>query len=182
VALLVTGVDMEVSCVSLYVQADGTLGGTPVYRPPGGPSGWGTAHVRGLEIIPSTTYVVQTECDTGAGIGLSTSGSDTTWRWGDANNSGDVGIVDVFLVLNGFRGFFNSVVDACTEDADCPSPWTGCDEVAGWCGVTRQNLDLYGSGTGSVPCAPNAEIEIIDTLMGLDAFRGSSYPCDDPCP
>lgn len=155
VALLVAGVDLSVSCVSLYVQSDGTLAPNPVFKSPTGPDGWGTAHVRGLEIIPSTTYIVETECDTGLGIGRSAAASDTTWQWGDTDNSGGlVNILDITWVVDAFQGIF-------------------------------ANATLYGTdlwGIGSDDCPPQLRISIIDITRDLEAFQQFPFPCDDPCP
>jgi hypothetical protein len=155
VALLVSGANSSVACVSLYVQDDGTLGPDPVYKPPTGVDGWGTAHVRGVEIIPSTSYVVQSECDTGQGIGHSTAAQDTTWQWGDTdNNGGLIDVRDFTWVADGFRGQFVM--------------------------ATRYAVDLWGP----VPedCTPRLVISILDIMHCLDAFQQYPFPCEDPCP
>jgi hypothetical protein len=155
VALIVTGVDLAVSCVSLYVQSDWTLGPDPVFKPPTGSNGWGTAHVHGLEIIPSTTYVVETECDTGAGIGFSSAASDTTWQWGDTDNTGGlVNILDITWIVDGFRGIFIN--------------------------ATRYAVDLWGIAPDD--CQPQLDITIIDVTKAIEAFQQFPFPCDDPCP
>ncbi len=156
VALLVSGVDPEVSCISLYVQVDGTLGPAPVYRTPAGSGGWHTAHVRGWEIIPSVTFVVQTECDTGAGPGISTPASDTTWMWGDTDNSGGlVDILDLTLIVDGFRGTFEQ--------------------------ATLYSTDIWGESPEI--CLPQLVIDILDMTRAVDAFKQDPYPCTvDPCP
>jgi len=155
VALLVSGVDSGVACVSLYVQGNGTLGPNPVYKPPTGVGGWGTAHVRGVEIIPSTSYVVQTQCDTGQGIGLSTAAQDTTWQWGDTDDTG--GLVDVrdfTWVADGFRGQFLM--------------------------AERYAVDLWGAYPEN--CGPELVISILDIMHCIDAFKQFPFPCDEPCP
>jgi hypothetical protein len=155
VALLVSGVDANVSCVASYVQGDGLLGFNPVFKTPTGPNGWNTVHVRGLDVIPSATYIVQSECDTGQGPGISTAAQDTTWIWGDTDNSGGlVDIRDVTLTAMGFQGDFSI--------------------------VTRYNVDLWGLNPGD--CTPQLNIGIIDVLKALDAFVQLPFPCDDPCP
>ena len=156
VALLVTGVDIRTACVSLYVQPDGRLDTTPVYRTPGvGPDSWGSTYVRGVEIIPSAEYVVQTECNTGQGIDLSTMASATTWLWADANDTGfPVDFLDVSLVVDGFQGVFNL--------------------------ATIYATDLWGADAN--PCVPQLVIDFVDITMALDAFKQIPFPCDDPCP
>ena len=156
VALLVTGVNPEVSCVSLYVQVDGRLGPNPVYRLPSGPGGWDTAHVRGQEIAPSRTYAVQAQCDMGGGtIGLSTPATGTTWQWADSDNSGGlVTIGDVVLIMDGFR--------------------------QRWHRITLYAVDLWG--TTMNPCVPQLVIDMWDATAGMNAFRRVPYTCGDPCP
>jgi hypothetical protein len=152
VALLVTGADPAVLCVSLYVQSNGTLDSRPVYR---SPAGWGTVHVRGIEINPSTTYVVQAECDTGPAIRLSTPATDTTWMWADTDNSGGlVDILDIVWIVDAFRSVFQM--------------------------STLYATDIWGDAPES--CMPQLVIDILDMIMGVDAFKQIPYHCDDPCP
>lgn len=108
VALLVTGDPLNgaVSCVSLYVQADGTLAPTAVFRTP---AEWGTVvHVGDSEILPNTTYRVQSDYNTPGGPDLSPPVAVTTWKWGDANNSGVVNLDDILCVLSGFSANFTN--------------------------------------------------------------------------
>ncbi|RME37020.1 MAG: hypothetical protein D6788_10395 [Planctomycetota bacterium] len=155
VALVVTGVNPEVSCISLYVQPDGSLGPNPVFKVPRGVDGWNTVHVFGAQIAPSMSYAVQTECETGVGIDRSVPVVATTWLWGDADNSG--GIVDVgdmTLVVDGFRGDFQL--------------------------ATLYAVDLWGrQGDG---CTPDQQIDVLDMTRVVDAFRQFPYPCPIPCP
>lgn len=154
VALRVTGVDPEVACVSLWVQADGTLGPDPVFKRPGGVNGWQVAHVRGLEVIPSTTYTVEAQCETGVGLAFSASSNATTWLWADSSNSGaPIDISDVLLIIERFQGVLTN--------------------------VSLYAVDLWGSFE---PCLPQGTIEIADALRAIDAFTGLPFPCDVPCP
>lgn len=123
VALLVTGDpnDPRISCLMLYVQADGSLDTTPVFQLP---SVWSTIDVTGSEIIPSammqppTTYFVQEEC----GTILTTATPATTALWGDVNVDGMVDIDDILCMLAGFSGsfvnctFVNLDLFPCTPD------------------------------------------------------------------
>jgi hypothetical protein len=106
VALLVIGdaEDLSLSCVSAYVQADGTLSATPTYLTP---AEWGTVFVGDSEIVPGTTYIVQTDCRfQGSGF-LSAVARATTWVWGDVNHDGAVYFDDITLVLDGAQGIFH---------------------------------------------------------------------------
>lgn len=123
VALLVKGDpnDPRISCVSLYVQANGTLGPVPVFQLP---AVWGTVNVTGFQIIPSgqmlppTTYFVQEEC----GAFLTSPTAAITALWGDLNVDGAVTVDDILCVLNGFGGsfilctFVNTDIFPCTPD------------------------------------------------------------------
>ena len=116
VALVVTGEigDPAVACVSLYVQIDGTLDVSPVFRTP---DEWETVYVTDLQIIPSTRYHVQAACAQGQQIqSVSSPASATTWMWGDVNSNGTVDIDDVTLVLNGSKGIFSG--DTILENLD----------------------------------------------------------------
>ncbi len=102
VALHVTGdpAAAQIACVAAYVQADGTLSGTPVYLTP---AEWGTVHVCSDMVVPGLGYAVKSEHPDGF---VSSIQSATTWLWGDANNNGIVNFVDITLVVQGFQGVF----------------------------------------------------------------------------
>ncbi|MGD2107960.1 MAG: hypothetical protein PVI86_01085 [Phycisphaerae bacterium] len=155
VALKLTGVDLAVSCLSTYVQPNGKLGPNPVFLPPRGVGGWETVYVSGSDIIPSTSYVLQAECDTGQGMGISTGATDETWVWADADNSGfPVDFEDISMVVDGFRGFYPI--------------------------ATMHSVDLWGSD--AAPCSPQQIIDFVDIMSAVDAFRQNPFPCPDPCP
>ena len=101
IALQVEGdpLDMNVSCVSLYVQADGSLDSTAVYRTA---LEWGNVFVHGEEIIPSTKYNVRQD----SGSGLSQPMTATTWVWGDVDHNGVANFTDVQWTILGFQGNF----------------------------------------------------------------------------
>lgn len=109
-ALLVSGDpgDPDVSCFSLYVQADGTLGPNPVYRTA---VQWGTASIRGEEIIPSKTYIVQSDCGSPGNPELSGPVAATTWTWGDVASppNDTVNFADIQLVVQAFQENFANV-------------------------------------------------------------------------
>ncbi|MBU0719347.1 MAG: S8 family serine peptidase [Planctomycetes bacterium] len=104
VALLVTGdpKDPNVSCLSLYVQDDGTLGEPPVFRLPDGAGGWGIAHVHGEEIVPDTLYLVQGDYGSPGSPLLSLADSATTWLWGDVAHNDVVSFDDIQAIVFGF--------------------------------------------------------------------------------
>ncbi len=106
VSLLVEGesLDPDVSCVSLYVQADGRLAPEPFFQLP---DVWGTIFVTGSAVRPNTTYHVATGCSVQVLAAVSGSATVTTWVWGDTDGDGDVGIDDVLRIADGARGIFN---------------------------------------------------------------------------
>ncbi len=153
VALLVTGNsgDPDVACIRAYVQADGTLGPTPVTLTP---TQWGgTVHVSGGDIVPSKTYNVQAECGTVETV-LSAVVTGTTWQWGDVNNATEVDLDDIIQLLDAYQNIF----------------------VVG----TLENSDLYGQDQEE-RCGPDGRIDLDDILSVLDAYQLRPYPCSDPC-
>ena len=149
----------DVSCVYKYVQEDGTLGDTPVFkRPRTGSDPWGEiVYVHDAEILPKSAggsapkYVVQTYFE------QKVRGSEVveTWLWADANGDDQVGLADALGVLDAFAGTFAN-------------------------GVTFQSADL-------VPCDPSPgyeRINLLDVLAVLDAFAGQTYAelCADHLP
>ncbi|MHC5109234.1 MAG: hypothetical protein ACYTHJ_05090 [Planctomycetota bacterium] len=109
-ALLVTGSpgNADVACVNLYVQADGTLGPDPVFQTA---EEWGTASIRGEEIIPSATYLVQSDCGSPGAPQLSGVVAATTWVWGDVDSPPNnlVNFADIQLVVQAFQLNFENV-------------------------------------------------------------------------
>ena len=88
-------------CLSKYVARDYGIGrviDNPVFLPA---SGWGTVYVADTEIVPATTYEVQTE----NAIGLSHAATATTPLWGDVADR--IGIVDALDIV-GFVDRFKS--------------------------------------------------------------------------
>ncbi len=105
VALRLTGDagNPDVACVSVYVQADGSLDATPVYQTP---AAWGTLYAYGDQILPGTSYEVRAEL---AGGASSPAGSGGTWPWGDIDNNGTVNFFDIMLTVQGFQGDFTLI-------------------------------------------------------------------------
>ncbi len=110
VAVLVTSPDYP--CLSMYVDADGMLVGTPVMRMP---AEWADVAVRGELIVPSSTYTIQCW----ASDVLSEAVSATTWMWGDADNDEDVDIDDILLLIQAFQSDFSNVTMAAADLSPC---------------------------------------------------------------
>ena len=147
VALLVSGDvnDPDVSCVSLYVQGDGTLDSAPVFRTP---AQWGTVHVRGEALIPGSPYHLRAQLETGV---RSQAADAATWMWGDVNNSGVVNITDVLFAVNGFQGDFTHATLQNLDLAPCtPDEFINIDDVLA--AVNAFVGDAYHDGPCPMPC------------------------------
>jgi len=187
VALLVTGSagNSNISCVSQYVQADGSLGDTAIYQ---SPVQWGTISVRGDAIRPSSTYHVWTDCGGVPGEVLSDPVSATTWRWGDVNMDGSADISDVLRVIDGFLRIFVRLASPCTNDSNCSdpvsdAPFFRCDTTLGFCvSGTLESLDMINANPTVFGCVPDGAIDLADVLRAVDAFLGFPIPCNAPCP
>jgi hypothetical protein len=103
VALQLVGdpTDSQVACFSAYVQADGTLGSSPVFLEP---AAWGVVHVTDPAVIPKKRYRVHTDCRFDGSGFVSAAASAQTWRWGDVNGDGVSGIDDVFITIDMANG------------------------------------------------------------------------------
>lgn len=192
VALLITGDlgDADVSCISVYVQAAGpkglsAVGPTAVYQTP---AQWGTVSVFGHEIVPLKTYSVFTDCGTTPGSVLALPDSATTWKWGDVNNDTRANIADILRVVDAFLGVFVRRATPCTSDAQCQDPILDhphfkCDTIEGFCvSGTIGSLDLMSPDIFTFGCLPDGVVNIADVLRSVDAFLGSFFPCNMPCP
>ncbi len=114
-ALWLTGdpTDPNLSCLSAYVQADGTLDETPVFQTP---SEWGTLYLSGEAIVPSGTYHLQEEL---VGGSRSEVAGSTTYRCGDVDDNGEVDIDDILYVIRGFQSDFSHASLEATDVAPC---------------------------------------------------------------
>jgi hypothetical protein len=92
---LVTSPDW--TCLSKYVDVDGTLTDAPVFQLI---DDWGTIFVEGEEIVPDSTYEVRAEC----GAFTSNPGSVTVNPWCDHDSDGFITIGDVLLSVEAFQG------------------------------------------------------------------------------
>jgi hypothetical protein len=143
-ALLVTGdpSDPSVSCVSLYVQEDHTLGSAPVYKLP---SAWGAVHIQGDTIMPTCMYRVQAELTDGY---LSDVAEATTWRWGDVDCNTVVNLADVMLIVSGYQGDFSEASLENMDQAPCvPNQLVNLDDVMG-------AITAFQGGTIRADCPP----------------------------
>ncbi|MGD2110023.1 MAG: hypothetical protein PVI86_11615, partial [Phycisphaerae bacterium] len=180
VAIQVTGDDADVACVSGYVQADGRLGPSPVYRPSIGPGGWGNVMVRGTGIISTHSYQIRLDCEEAApGTTLSDATSATLWRAGDCDNSGFVHFVDISMVVEGFKNAYLTGV-SCGGDVDC---WplgraSTCDLSNRTCKSAVQNVDLIGTNG----CMPDGVIDFTDISLDVEYFGNVPDPCGEVCP
>ena len=106
VALLLTGNagDPGVSCVSLYVQADGSLDTAPVFQSPTGPGGWDTIYAYGVQVMPDTVYNVQGDYGSPGSPLLSPTASAVTWLWGEVERNDVVNFTDIQWTVLGFEG------------------------------------------------------------------------------
>jgi hypothetical protein len=178
VAILVNGVDSEVSCMEGFVQGDGTLGSAPFYLPPG-PDGWGTIRIRDNDLVAGMTYRIQADCDASSpGTEVSAPVETTLWMMGDVDNDHGVDVFDMTRVLDGFRGEFRRV--PCLTDMDCAvvPPHFSCDHEVNRCvWVTMQNVDMVGSEG----CMPDGVVTILDATATVAAFQGQPDFCPGPC-
>lgn len=98
VALRVTSAGL--ACLPKWLDANGVVGSTPVYRTP---AEWGTVHARGREIVPGRSYTVETVTGTGQVVA---GASAATWAWGDVDDVHGVDVFDILCVLDGSQGIF----------------------------------------------------------------------------
>ncbi len=96
-SLLVTSSDFP--CLSVYIQADGSLGDVPVFMTA---DAWGTVVVSDRDVIPNSLYSVQSEC----GSNRSLASTLETFRWGDITGDGFVQTDDILCVVMAFGGDF----------------------------------------------------------------------------
>ncbi len=148
IALLVKGSagDSDVSCVSAYVQTNGTLAATALFQTP---AQWGTTvYVGDSEIMPSTVYTAQVDSGSPGSPVLSSPVMMTTWKWGDANNSGAVNLDDILCELSGFSGSYTSCsLQGDDMQGEVPNGLINLDDILAV-------LNAFGSGPypHAAPC------------------------------
>ncbi len=163
VALLVTGdpTDPAVSCISLYVQTDGSLGDDPVFRLP---SEWGTALVSGAEIGPSTVYNVQGDYGTAGAPKLSPAQSVETWVWADIDNNLITNLADVQQLVLVFKSGGDNPLPS-VDQAGCE-----LDGVINMTDIQWAVSSFQGKGYWDTQCsAPCGGRESTPDFVGTEA-------------
>ena len=127
------------------------------------PQAWGDGVlVAGLNIVPATQYLVQTDCGAPGTPSLSEPASIEMQLWGDVAGiniagiwqppDGKIDILDMTALVSGFSHL------ASTPPVSI--------------------LDSLG-------CLPDQSIDMIDVIASVDGFRGRMYPeatlCPTPC-
>lgn len=108
IAFLVTGLptDGVVSCVSQYVQLDGSLGVSPVFQTP---AQWGTVHIADEAIRPSADYRIRGDCGSPGNPDITLPADARTWKWGDVNNNTFVNVSDIQLIVKAVQQDYSLV-------------------------------------------------------------------------
>lgn len=83
-----------------YVQSNGTLGNTPVFK---NFKEWGNLVIVDDKVRPSNTYTIRIYSYTNQ-QGLVYFGQATTWMWGDLNGNGQVNQADIDCILQCYSG------------------------------------------------------------------------------
>jgi hypothetical protein len=151
VAILVTGdaVDPGISCISMYVQTDGSLGAAPVFRPPTGPDGWNTVHVFGEEIMPDTNYGIRGDYGSPGNPFLSPARYAPTRLWGDVEYNHVVNFADVQWIVLWFEGTSSPASFEATNIAPCE-----IDDAVNFTDIQAAILSFEGSEYRGTVCTP----------------------------
>ncbi len=142
-------------CVAGYVQADGSLGVSPVFAPA---ASWGTVSVFGDNVIPEARYVVRAECGSEVASVFSSPRATTTWRRSDTDNNLAIDFVDISRAVSGFLGEYGT--------GDPP--------------LTVEMVDLAPTDTAS--CSVDAIVNFRDISLVVRAFLLDPNPCLSICP
>jgi len=140
------GVDCPaVDCVIGYVQPDGLLGPSPIFRPW---EEWGTVFVRGAEIVPDASYTARAvDPIQGPGPALAVV---KTYRWGDTDGDCDVDMADLNCILDAFAG---NVSGACTlQSADLRQTADPCEPPDQLVNIFDLLAALDGFAGAPFPC------------------------------
>lgn len=148
--------DPQTSCVDLFVQTDGRLGATAVYR---SVAAWGTVRIKDLKVYPEKKYRIQTDCGPSPRVNLSPCVTVQMWKRGDGNNDGVVDFSDLAKMVDFFQGF--------------PPP-----------GSTIGNFDFIGPDAPNPPgpCMVDGVLDFRDISVTVDTFQQVPNPCAKPCP
>jgi len=174
VAFEVTGAPINpgVACVTRYAQIDGSLGDEPMYLLP---VLWQTVILSGEDIHPATNYLVRTDCQNLAPGVFSSPAATATWRWGDIDGDGDVGIDDVTRVIDSTDGVYPPGTSLPQVDI-APCVPDGA--------VNQMDVDAAVSAIGLLPfpCVEPCETtELSDLTLYLDCMAGPLTPTDAGC-
>lgn len=97
----------------------GTLGSSAFFKTA---AQWGTVYVRGPQIRPGETYLVQSQCNMPP-IQTSAATETITWNWGDVTGDNNGDALDIVRLVDAFRGIFGGGTTfqqvnhwACTPD------------------------------------------------------------------
>ncbi len=144
VALQFEGIspEFDLSCVSLYVQNDGTLAAVPAYQLP---VDWGTVTVSGEAVIPGATYTVR--CETQSGV-VSVQAIAATGLWGDVDKNGTVNFADVLLLVEGFQGNFSHAAMEASDLEPCTP-----NGVVNFVDIQTGVAAFQGAGYAGMNCA-----------------------------
>lgn len=137
----------------------GAVGESPHYM---SASLWGTVHAHTGDIRPNRDYFVSAVCDFGGTPTVSAPVRVRTPRWGDCNFDNNVDFADISALVNAFRGLYNQI-------------------------ETYQSTNILGSGATvcgdtQASCFGQECINFTDVAAGVDAFRGTQFPCPVICP
>jgi hypothetical protein len=151
-ALLVSGDpnDPTVSCVSSYVQADGTLGPDPVFQ---SPAEWGTVAVRGAELIPEFSYRVHGDCGLPGSPEPSEPAIATLGDWGEVESPPNelVGLGDIMLLIFAYQGNWDNVTLERADLSPCvPDRVIGVGDILA--AISAFQGSSYADGSCSMPC------------------------------
>jgi hypothetical protein len=131
-------------CISKYVAADGLLADTPVFQIP---AQWSTVYVRGEEIIPDTTYMLQVETSYLAGP----TSEATTWIWGDVDHNDVVNLDDIMRIIQVYQGNFSLATMENVDQMPCtPNRVISLEDIL-WCMQSFEGK-TYADTMCPLPC------------------------------
>jgi hypothetical protein len=118
VALRVTGDpgDPLVSCLSAYVQQDGSLGSQPFFQLP---EAWATTYVQDAAIIPDAWYNVAARCSSEGDPSFSVAATTKTRSWGDVVPNGVINVADIMKLIAAYQGDLGGTLLETVDIATC---------------------------------------------------------------
>ncbi len=100
------------ACVDGYVQMDGSIASTPVYRTG---AQWGTQFIKDTELVPGLTYTASSECGTSSSPAPET----RLWPFGDVSNDNQCELYDILYILDGYTDVFQFASFYACDIAPC---------------------------------------------------------------